>query len=42
MKLGVQLTYTAWVSLHGHTPTAVPRPTNGFSTRNVLVPRATA
>lgn len=42
MKLGVQLTYTAWVSLQGRTPKEVPPPTSGFSTRNVLVPRATA
>ena len=41
MKLGVQLTYTAWVSLHGRTPTAVPPPV-GFHTGNVFVRRATA
>ena len=42
MKLGVQLTYTAWVSLQGRTPTAVPPPTSGFNTGNVFVRRATA
>ena len=38
MKLGVQLTYTAWASMQGRTPKEVPpAPTSGFGTVNVFV-----